>query len=136
MKGLIIGRFPTLTLLFNGFYKQLRQLDELIYLIYELCIDSTDEDTFVNNVRQVFARFRKPKIVVNPKKTQLALEEVEYVSHLESHNDISFIKQKRQKIMNFERPRTHKEMLMYVGLVNYFHDHGRNMNDLLRPHRN
>ena len=24
MKGLIIGRFPTLTLLFNGFYKQLR----------------------------------------------------------------------------------------------------------------
>jgi len=136
MKGLIIGRFPTLILLFNGFYKQLRQLDELIYLIYELYIDSTDEDTFVNNVRQVFARFRKPKIVVNPKKTQLALEEVEYVGHLESHNDISFTKQKRQKIMNFERPRTHKEMLMYVGLVNYFHDHGRNMNDLLRPHRN
>ena len=26
-------------------------------------------------------------------------------------------------------------MLMYVGLVNYFHDHVRNMNDLLRPLR-
>ena len=96
----------------------------LIYLFCELyigdvLIDGADEDTFVNNVRQVFARFRKHKIIVNPKKTQLGLEEVEYVGHLVSHKGISFTKEKRQKIMNFERPRTHKEMLMYVGLVNY-----------------
>jgi hypothetical protein len=115
-------------------------LDGLIYLICELyiddvLIDGADEDTFVNNVRQVFARFRKHKIIVNPKKTQLGLEEVEYVGHLVSHKGISFTKEKRQKIQNFERPRTHKEMLMYVGLVNYFHDHVRNMNDLLRPLR-
>jgi len=107
-------------------------LDGLIYLICELyiddvLIDGVDEDTFVNNVRQVFARFRKHKIIVNPKKTELGLEEVEYVGPLVSH--------KGQKIINFERPRTHKEMLMYVGLVNYFHDHVRNMNDLLRPLR-
>jgi hypothetical protein len=96
----------------------------LIYLICEfylddVLIDGADEDTFVNNVRQVFARFRKHKIIVNPKKTQLGLEEVEHVGHLVSHKAISFTKEKRQKIMNFERPRTHKEMLMYVGLVNY-----------------
>jgi hypothetical protein len=51
-------------------------LDGLIYLICELyiddvLIDGADEDTFVNNVRQVFARFRKHKIIVNPKKTEL-----------------------------------------------------------------
>ncbi len=115
-------------------------LDGLIYLICELyiddvLIDGADEDTFVNSVRQVFARFRKHKIIVNPKKTQLDLEEVEYVGHLVSHKGISFTKEKGQKIQNFERPLTHKEMLMYFGLVNYFHDHVRNMNDLLRPLR-
>jgi hypothetical protein len=78
-------------------------LDGLICLICELyiddvLIDGTDEDTFVNIVRQVFARFRKHKIIVNPKKTQLGLEEVEYVSHLVSHKGISFTKEKRQKI--------------------------------------
>ena len=62
---------------------------------------------------------------MNPKKAELGLEEVEYVGHLVSHKGVSFTKEKRQKIQNFERPRTHKEMLMYVGLVNYFHDHVR-----------
>jgi len=99
-------------------------LDTLIYLICKTYVDDTlidgaDEDTFVNHVRQVFSRFRKHKIVVNPKKTELGLEEVEYVGHLVSHKGISFTKETRQKIMNFECPRTHKEMLMYVGLVNY-----------------
>ena len=115
-------------------------LDELIYLICELyiddvLIDSADEDMFVNDVRQVFVRFRKHKSFENPKKTRLGLEEVEYVGHLLSHKNVSFTTEKRQKIQNFKCPRTHKEMLMYIGLVNYIHDHVRNMNDLLRPLR-
>ena len=81
----------------------------------------------------IFARFRKYKIIVNPKKTELGLEEVEFVGHLVSHKGVSFTKEKRQKMQNFERPRTHEEMFMYIGVVNYFHDHVRNMNDLLRP---
>ena len=106
---------------FRTLFPTTQVLDELIYLICELYIDDVlidcaDEDTFVNNVRQVFARFRKHKSFMNPKKTRL--EEVEYVGHLVSHKGVSFTTEKRQKIQNFERPRTHKEMLMYVGLVN------------------
>jgi hypothetical protein len=56
-----------------------------------------DEDTFVNNVRQVIARFRKQKIIVNLKKTQLGLEEVEYVGHLVSHKGVSFTKRNDRK---------------------------------------
>jgi hypothetical protein len=74
------------------------------------------------------------KTIVNPKKTELGLKKVEYVGHLVIHKGISFTKEK-QKMQNFERPRTHTEMLMYVRLVNYFHDHVRNINDILRPLR-
>jgi len=61
-------------------------LDGLIYLICELyiddeLIDGADEDTFVNNVRQVFDRFRSHEMIVNPKKTKLGLEEVDYIGH-------------------------------------------------------
>jgi len=60
--------------------------DGLIYLICELCIndvliDGADEDTFVNNVRQVFNRLRSHNMIVNPKKTKLGLEDVDYVGH-------------------------------------------------------
>ena len=89
-------------------------LDRFIYLICksytdDVLIDGADEDTFVNNVRQVFSRFRRHKIVVNPKKIELGLEEVEYVGHFVSHKGISFTEEKRQKITNFECPPTHKE---------------------------
>jgi len=48
---------------------------------------------------------------------------IEYVGHLVSHEGIFFSKEKQHKINDFERPRTHKEMLMYVGLVKYIHGH-------------
>jgi len=91
----------------------LEVLDGLIYLICELyiddlLIDGADEDTLVNNVRQVFDRFQNHNMIVNPKKTKLGLEEVEHVGHLVSHEGIFFTKEKRQKINDFEGPRTHK----------------------------
>ncbi len=77
-------------------------LDRLIYLICksyidDVLIDGAHEDTLVNNVKQVFSRFREHKIVVNPKKTELSLEQVEYVGHLVSHKGISFTKETDRK---------------------------------------
>ncbi len=93
--------------------------------------------------RRCFYRWRRRRYVCQQcdasfrsvPKTQNYREPEEYVGHLVSHKGISFTKVKRQKLMNFERSRTHKEMLMYIGLVNYFLDHARNMNDLLHPLR-
>lgn len=55
--------------------------------------DGTEEDTLVDNVRQVFEHG----------KTQLGLDEVDYVVPSVSHQDVSFIKEKRQKKTEFQR---------------------------------
>jgi len=89
-----------------------------VYIDDEL-IDGADEDTFVNNVRQAFDRFRSHEMIVK----KLGLEQVNYVGHLVSHEGLSCTTVKRHKINDFERPRAHKGMLMYVGLVNYIHGH-------------
>jgi len=88
-------------------------LDGLIYLVCKLyiliddvLIDGADEETYVNNVRQVFDRFRNRKMIVNPKKTK----EVEYIGHLVSHKTISST--------NFE--------VAGVGLSCSVHDHKNN----------
>jgi hypothetical protein len=69
-------------------------LTDLVYHICELYIDDVlihggDPTTFLVNVRKVFSRMREFNVVVNPKKTKIGLEEVEYVRHVVSSTGIS-----------------------------------------------
>ena len=103
-------------------------LTDLVYHICELYIDDVlihggDPSTFLANVRKVFSRLREFNVAVNPKKTKLGLEEVEYVGHVVSSTGISFTPEKRLKVLNFPRPQTQKALLQFIGLANYFRDH-------------
>ena len=58
----------------------------LVYIICEVYMDDVlihgkDPKDFMNNLRQVFERFRKHKITVNPRKCILGLTEVTFVGH-------------------------------------------------------
>ena len=55
MKGLIIGRFPTLTLLFNGFYKQLRHNLHVQY-------DERADETLTDIIKHHFDREAANKV--------------------------------------------------------------------------
>jgi len=88
-------------------------LTDLVYHICELYIDDVlihggDPTTFLANVRKVFSRLREFNVSVNPKKTKLGLEEVEYVGHVVSATRISFTTEKRLKVLNFPA-RRHKK---------------------------
>jgi len=110
----------------------------LVYRICELYIDDvlihgSSEREFLANVRTVFTRLREFNITVNPKKTRLGLAHVEYVGHLVSSQWISFTGVKRLKVLDFPRPLTEKQLLMFIGLVNYFRDHVPHMTELMKP---
>eukprot|EP01032_Pedospumella_encystans_P000787 gene787-912_t len=99
-----------------------------MYLACELYIDDIfvfgkDEDEFVANLGAVFARLRKHKVTLNPKKCRFGLKSVEYVGHVVSEEGVSFTEQKRGKVLDFPLPRTQKELQAFLGLVNYFRDH-------------
>ena len=87
-----------------------------IYIDDVLIHGKTDED-FLANTRRVFERLRAKKVAVNPRKTKLGLKE------------------KRLKVLNFPQPSTQKEMLQFLGLVNYFRDHAPNMIEMAKPLR-
>ena len=102
-----------------------------------LVIHGSSEREFLANVRTVFTRLREFNITVNPKKTRLGLAHVEYVGHLlsSSSQGISFTEAKRLKVLDFPRPLTEKQLLMFIGLVNYFRDHVPHMTELMKPLR-
>jgi cleavage and polyadenylation specificity factor subunit 1 len=109
----------------------------LVYRICELYIDDVhvhgkDPETFLANIRKVLERLREFSVAVNPKKTKLGLAEVEYVGHVVSATGTSFTEQKRLKVLKFPLPETQKNLLQFIGLLNYFRDHVPNMTEMVQ----
>jgi len=114
----------------------------LVYQICELYIDDVlihgkDEATFIANLRKVFERLREFNVKVNPKKTKLGVDEVEYVGHVVSATGTSFTPEKRLKVLNFPLPQTQKALLQFIGLTNYFRNHCPDMymTEMVKPLR-
>ena len=110
----------------------------LIMVICELYIDDVliyaqSDKEFIQNVEQVFERFRKHNITIKPTKCRLGLSRAEYVGHVLSSEGLTFSKEKKQKVLDFTKPKTYGEMKSFLGLVEYFHSHVRNHSMLIRP---
>ena len=74
----------------------------LIYKICELYLDDIivhgrTEEEFLANLRQVFERLRKHRILLSPGKCRLGLSKVEYVGHVIDENGLSFSTEKGRK---------------------------------------
>jgi hypothetical protein len=112
----------------------------LVYIICEIYIDDVlihgrSEEDFLVNLRKVLDRLRTFNVAANPKKTKLGLSEVEYVGHVVSSEGTSFTDEKRLKVLDFPLPETHRGLLMFIGLANYFRDHVPNITEMLKPLR-
>jgi hypothetical protein len=110
----------------------------LIYTQCEAYLDDVlvfgeTEDEYIDNLRSVFERFRKFGITLNPKKCEFGLEEVEFVGHVLGADGISFSKEKTEKVLDFPVPQTMKQLRAFIGLVNYFRDHVRDLSTMVRP---
>ena len=124
----------------SHFQQQMAQtvLCGLLYQSLELYLDDiivygTTEDEYIDNLRQVFERLSKHNITLNPKKCKFGLEEVEYVGHTINATGMSFSKEKRESVLDFPVPSTHKGMKQFLGLANYFRDHVENHSIITQP---
>jgi hypothetical protein len=110
----------------------------LLYIVCELYLDDIlvygqDPEQFIKNLRAVFTQFRRRRIAVNPKKTKLGLSSVEYVGHTLSAEGVSFSREKLGKVLDFPLPTDMHTLKSFIGLVNYFRSHVRNMSTMLKP---
>jgi len=103
--------------------------------ITRICEIYIDDDAYIDNTRKVLTRLREGQVTANPEKTELGLDEVEYVDHLISITGTSFTDEKRLQVLDFPRPETEKALLQFIGLVNYFRDHVPHMTEIAQPLR-
>ena len=110
----------------------------LIYIICEIYIDDIiifgkDEIQFLENLRQVLLRLRNHKIRINPRKTKLGLQQVEYVGHMLSCEGLSFSREKRSDVFQTPLPKTVGDLRSFLGLANWFRDHIQHHSTLAHP---
>ena len=110
----------------------------LLYIICEqyldgIITDAKSEDELIANLRQLFERFRKYKITLNPDKCELGSSQIEYTGHLIDSEGLSFTEDKLQGVRAFPLPYNHKAMKSFLGLVNYFRDHVRDLSTKVYP---
>jgi transposase InsO family protein len=110
----------------------------LIYSICEVYLDDilvygrTDEE-FLERLELTFQRFEQRNVSISPPKCFLGLQSVEYVGHVVDENGLRMSTSKINKVIDFKKPRTQKEMKSFLGLANYFRDHIRNYASITKP---
>ncbi len=110
----------------------------LIYYICEAYLDdiivyAETEEELVQRLREVFERFRKFRLTLNPDKCQFGVNEVEYVGHVINESGLSFSREKLNKVLVFPIPVIAKGLKCFLGLANYFRDHVRNHSIIVKP---
>lgn len=111
---------------------------DLLYTTCELYIDDVivhgpDDDSFVANLATLFQRFSDMKILLHPKKCSFGMEGTEFVGHLIDGEGKRMSPDKIQKVLEFTRPETVKELRSFLGLVNYFRDHLHRHSEAVNP---
>ena len=91
----------------------------LCYLDDIIVFGKTFEET-LENLKEVFIRFREANLKLKPKKCHLFQTEVKYLGHIVSENGISCDEQKIKVIQDWPAPRNKTEVQRLLGFLNYY----------------
>ena len=113
-------------------------LKDLIYNILEVYLDDIiifahTKEELVANTTKVLNKLKEFNIFVNPDKVKIGLTEVEYVGHIIDEHGLSFSPQKTAKVLDFRKPKSGKEMKMFLGLIQQFRDHVDHFGTITAP---
>ena len=110
----------------------------LIYLICEIYLDDCiiygrGNDQFLARMEEVFKRFSKHKILLQPKKCKFGLSKIEYVGRQISKEGTSMTPEKVRSVADFPKPTTNTSMRSFLGLANYMRDFVPNHSHIAHP---
>jgi hypothetical protein len=71
-------------------------------------------------LREVFARFRKYSLKLQPDKCEFLRKEVHYLGHLITENGVRPDPTKVEAVEKFPRPVTEKQLKCFLGMVGYY----------------
>ena len=101
----------------------------------DLIIFGESEEEFCSNLDEVLAALEAKGITCNPAKCRFGHDSIEYVGHVIDSTGLNFSDDKKNEVREFPRPLYIKELQRFLGLVNYFGDHVRDLATMTHPLR-
>ena len=84
-------------------------------------------------LRQLFMRLTEYGLVVNPTKSILGAEEVQFLGFTVNKNGVSPMKTKVSAILDFPSPTTFGQLSEFLGMVNFYHRFIPKCSDTAKP---
>lgn len=105
--------------LLNGILSGLQGIKCFVYIDDVVIFSPTLKD-HTERITEVFERFRKSNIKLNPQKCKFLQKEVTYLGHKCSIDGVRPDERLVEAIQNFPIPTTNKKLQSFLGLANYY----------------
>jgi len=99
----------------------------------DLLIVSKSITEHVEHIERVLRRLGEANLRLKPQKCKFAQQEVEYLGHTLTSEGVRPNDSKTRAVKEFPRPTTVKEVKSFLGLVNYYRRHLKNLAIIARP---
>jgi len=126
------GAPATFQRLMNQVLIGLNGIKSFVYLDDVIVIGTSIKD-HEDNLREVFKRFRKYHLQLQPLKYQFLQKEVNYLGHVITEHGIKPDPIKISSVANYPRPKNQKELKSFLGLIGYYRRFIKDFSKLAKP---
>ena len=118
--------------LMNKVFSPLKSSEALVYLDDALAHSSDPWDHF-RIVKKIFERYRYAGLTIQPRKTFLFRDEVDYLGHRVSAKGLSTQPSYIEVVKNWPVPKTAKEIQIFLGKTGYYRRFVQNYSEVSGP---
>ena len=94
--------------------------DFVVVYLYDIVIYNRTLEEHVNHLSLVLSQLRKYTLYVKIEKCEFAKQEIKFLGHLVSKNQVRMDPKKVQVIVDWQTPRHVKDLRSFFGLANYY----------------
>ena len=99
----------------------------------DICVHSAEFDSHITDLKSTLEALCKANVQLRRDKCSFGYREGEFVGHMITAEGHYPTPRLVEKIKTAERPRTKKELLRFLGLVNYYREHVQGFANIAEP---
>ncbi|CAI2723349.1 unnamed protein product [Schistosoma spindalis] len=108
-------------------------LDFVFVYIDDVLIASKSFHEHIDHLHQLFERFQKYGIVINPSKCIFGVESLEFLGHMIDKHGIKPLDTKIEAIKNFPEPDSLNKLRRFLGMINFYRRFIPHCSAILQP---